>query len=232
MILFPRLALCTFLLLTGGWQAHAQGAPMQLGPRKPVVAAPKAVMGKAAPVDTASAIARANETLNASNVLTADFVQIAADGHRSEGKLSVQRPGRMRFEYNSPATLTIVADGTTVAIQDRKLHTQDPYFIGQTPLKFLLKEQVDISRDTKVLDVTSEGASTSVFIEDKATFGGTSKIKLTFDSASFALKQWKVVDAQGFETLVSLFNVDTARKPDPALFKIDNDLYRNKNSLK
>ena len=138
----------------------------------------------------------------------------------------------MRFEYNSPATLTIVADGTTVAIQDRKLHTQDPYFIGQTPLKFLLKEQVDISRDTKVLDVTSEGASTSVFIEDKATFGGTSKIKLTFDSASFALKQWKVVDAQGFETLVSLFNVDTIKKPDPALFKIDNDLYRNKNSLK
>lgn len=231
--LFVRTGSAACLLLAAGLQAHAQGAPLQLGPKKPAIGAPaKTGPGKPTAVDAATAIAKANDYLNASSILNADFVQIAADGHRSEGRLSVSKPGRMRFEYDSPATLTIVADGTSVAIQDRKLHTQDLYFIGQTPLKFLLKEQIDISRDTKVLEVTSEGNSTAVFIEDKATFGGTSRIKLTFDSTSFALKQWKVVDPQGYETLVSLFNVDTSKKPDPALFKIDQDKFRATNTNK
>ena len=62
--------------------------------------------------------------------------------YATDGTLYVQRPGRLRFEYARPATLEIIADGTSVAVRDRKLATQDVYFIGQTPLKFLLKERI------------------------------------------------------------------------------------------
>ena len=59
----------------------------------------------------------------------------------------------MRFEYAPPATLEIVADGLSVAVHDRKTATKDIYFISQTPLKFLLlKDQVDLSRDVKIID--------------------------------------------------------------------------------
>ncbi|MFM9976061.1 MAG: outer-membrane lipoprotein carrier protein LolA [Beijerinckiaceae bacterium] len=219
--------LTAIVLLAGIAEAFAQGAPLQLQPKKPATSAPaKPAPARAAPADQAAIIAKANEFLNSAVVLSADFVQIGADGHRTEGRLSVQKPGRMRFEYNSPATLEIIADGTSVAVRDRKLGTQDLYFIGQTPLKFLLKDQIDISRDTKVLEASSEGNSMSVLIEDRATFGGTSRIKLTFDAASSALRQWKVIDPQGYETLVSLFGVDTSRKPDPALFKINQENFR------
>ena len=222
-----RIAASVALAILAASAAHGQGVPLSL---KPPAAGAKPVQGKPAPIDTATAVARANDYLNAASVMTADFVQLGADGRRTEGKLYVQKPGRMRFEYNSPATLEIIADGTSVAVRDKKLGTQDLYFIGQTPLKFLLNDRIDISRDTRLLNVSSEAASTSVFIEDRATFGGTSRIKLVFDSNNFALKQWKVVDPQGYETLVSLFNVDTTHRPDPALFRINQEKFRNQNT--
>ena len=206
--------------------ALAQSAPLQLQPkRQPATAAPSAKPVAPASADQTTAIAKANDWLNGASLMTADFVQIGGDGSRTEGKLYVQKPGRMHFSYAAPAALEIRADGTSVAVIDRKLKTQDLSFIGQTPLKFLLKDHIDLARDTKVLDVGSEGKSTSIFIEDKATFGGTSRIKLTFDSTTFSLKQWKVVDPQGYETLVTLFNINTAATPDAALFKIDQDRY-------
>ncbi len=174
-------------------------------------------------LDRAEAIKRAEASLNASPVLIADFVQMGGDGRRSEGKLYVQKAGRLRFEYAQPATMEIVADGVSVAVRDRKLNTQDLYFIGQTPLKFLLNEKVDLEKDVKLVDVVTDDSGTTISFEDKATFGGTSKIKLIFDTKTFALKQWQVSDPQGYETLVSLFNIDRTRAPDPNLFKIKQD---------
>ena len=204
---------------------HAQQtAPLSLTPPP----APKPGAAKTAAVPAAGtlsaqeAIQRANSYFNASPTLIGDFVQISG-GRRLEGKVYISRPGRMRFEYAPPATVEVVADGTSVAIRDRKLKTQDLYLIGQTPLKFLTKAQIDIGRDTKVLDVHSDASAVNILIEDKATLGGTSRIKLIFDPNSFALKQWTVNDPQGRETVVSLFNVDFNKKPDPELFKINTE---------
>ena len=108
-------------------------------------------------------------------------MQIASDGKRSEGKLYSQRAGRVRFEYAQPATLELVADGARVMVRDLKLKTQDVYAIDQTPLKFLLKEKIDFEHDVKVLDVTTDDNGVAVSLEDKATFGGTSHLKLIFD---------------------------------------------------
>jgi len=177
----------------------------------------------AVPSDTSprSLLERANASLNAMTVLSAEFVQTGASGRRQTGRLYLQKPGRMRFEYTPPNPVEIVADGSTVAVRDRKLNTQDVYSIGQTPLKFLLRERVDLARDTRVVDVRSEPDLASVTLEDKATFGGTSKVTLLFDAKTFALRQWIVVDPQGYETQVSLRNIDTAARIDPRLFNID-----------
>ena len=187
------------------------GDPMQL------VKTPEPVK----PVSRADALKRANAFFNTSPVMTADFVQIGADGKRSEGKLHVQRAGRVRFEYAQPATMEVVADGVQVAVRDRKLGTQDLYFISQTPLKFLMKEKIDLEKDVTVEDVRIDVAGATIFIEDKASFGGTSHLRLIFDPKGFKLKQWQVKDPQGYETLITLFNIDQTKTPDPALFKIN-----------
>jgi outer membrane lipoprotein-sorting protein len=225
-----RIAALACLALALPAPVRAQnGAPMNIAP--PAAPASKAISkqaptaGKPAPMDPATAVGKANAYFNAHMTMVADFVQLSADGRRTDGKLYVQRPGKLRFEYNRPATLEIVADGTSVAIRDRKLATQDVYFIGQTPLKFLLKDKIDLARDTKILDVKTDERSVAILIEDKATFGGTSRIRLVFDAATFQLRQWTVTDPQGYETLVSLSNVDLAEKPDPSLFRINYEKF-------
>jgi len=167
------------------------------------------------------AVAKANAYLDGARVMTADFVQIGPDGTRSEGQLYVERPGRMLFRFAPPARLEIVADGRSVAVRDQKLDTQDLYFIAQTPLKFLLADHIDIAKDTTVKRVTIDDNAATIEIEDKATFGGTAEIALVFDPDSFALKQWTVLDPQGFQTVVTLFNVDLTTEPDRDLFHIN-----------
>ena len=202
--------------------AEAQPAP-QKAPKPGATATAPAPAKPFVPIDPATALQKANAYFSSATTMIGDFVQIGGDGKRTEGKLYVQRPGKLRFEYAAPATLEIVADGLSVAVHDRKTATKDVYFISQTPLKFLLKDQLDLARDTKIVDVTSEPTAVTITIEDSSTFGGTSRVKLVFDPAKFTLKQWQVTDPQGYETLVSLFNVDLTQKPDPALFQLTRD---------
>jgi outer membrane lipoprotein-sorting protein len=207
--------------------AWAQGAPIQLGP-KPGAPAQSAIQKAAPPArvatpDAATAIKRANAFLNSVNTLVSDFTQTGADGRKISGKLYLHKPGKLRFDYARPSPLEIIADGTSVAIRNRRLNTQDVYFISQTPLKFLLKGNIDLARDTKILDVTSSGDTTSIRIEDRATLGGTSRITLVFKTADFSLVRWAVNDAQGGDTQVALSNVDLQQRPDPSLFRINHE---------
>ena len=201
-------------LAAGAGDARAQDAPIDLHAKS---AKPSAK----APASAGDAVKRANAWFETARNLTADFVQIGPDGKRSEGQLYVSRPGHMLFRFAPPARLEIVADGRSVAVRDQKLNTQDLYFIGQTPLKFLLADHIDLARDTKVLRVEGDAHAEKILIEDKATFGGSAQIELVFDPASFALKQWTVNDAQGLTTVVSLFKLDLTSQPDPDLFHIN-----------
>jgi outer membrane lipoprotein-sorting protein len=166
-------------------------------------------------------IDKADAWLDAARTMTADFVQVGPDGERTEGELYLMRPGRLLFRYHPPSKLEIVADGRSVAIRDQKLGTQDLYFIQQTPLKFLVADHIDLRKDLAVKRVGIDENAATIEVEDKETFGGKSEITLIFDPQSFALKQWTVVDAQGFQTVVTLFDIDLVSKPDPSLFTID-----------
>lgn len=228
-----RLAALPALMLIGlcGF-ALADDAPVDLHPAastaKPTPPVKPAKDAKEAkptvpnpPISAAEAVRRANAWLNNAHVLTADFVQIGSDGHRAEGKLTLERPGRMRFQYAPPDRLEVVADGRSVAVRDQKMDTQDLYLIAQTPLKFLVADHIDLAKDTQVLNVDVNESAVTITIEDKATLGGSAQIDLVFDPATFALKQWTTHDAQGLQTLVTLFNIDLTTQPDESLFKID-----------
>lgn len=209
--------------------ASAAATPVAAAPAAVATAAaePKATPARTAPAPVSApksreeAIERMNAYFNGFSSLQGDFIQFGADGRRLEGKLYIQRPGKMRFEYRAPVTTEIIADGTSVAIRDRKLATQDLYSIGQTPLKFLVKERMDLNRDSTVTNVSTKGDILSVSVEDRTTLGGTSKITLNYDMAANELRQWVVIDPQGYETSVSVYNLDTQRRPDPKNFVIN-----------
>ena len=184
------------------------------------VGAPAAV-APSEPADAATLLAQANAYFNGINTLTGNFMQIGADGRRIGGKLTLAKPGRLRFDYDQPSPLEVVADGTSVAVRDRKLNTQDLYFIAQTPLKFLLREKIDLARDLTVTDVANDPSGVRISLEDRATLGGTSKIQLFFDADLKTLSQWRITDPQGYITTVTLSNLQRGKSVDGSLFFIN-----------
>jgi len=172
-------------------------------------------------------IDRASGYLSSVQVLSGRFVQVGPDGKRTQGQFFIQKPGKVRFEYDDPATIDIVADGQTVVVRDRKLATQDVYPLSQTPLRFLLSDHVDLLRDTNLVAVYADNVFVTVVVEEKSPIVGTSRLMVMFSAKDMQLKQWTVTDPQGFDTTVAVYNLDTTKRPDPAMFRIDYTRYKN-----
>jgi outer membrane lipoprotein-sorting protein len=203
------------------------GDDAQAGVAAPIVtaAAPPhdIAIARPEPLPDQEVVNRANAYFSNLGTLLAQFTQVGGDGRRLGGMLYLQRPGKVRFEYDPPATLEVVADGSSVAVRDRKLATQDLYSISQTPLKFLLREKVNLGRDIRITGVAQDGDSVRLSLEDRSTLGGTSQITLYFDPKVEHLTQWRITDPQGFQTTVLLDKVDRTKQLDQTLFAISYD---------
>jgi outer membrane lipoprotein-sorting protein len=177
--------------------------------------------GLAAPAAQAASPAAQKIATHFSSVqtMTGDFVQFGPKGEQTGGKFFIERPGKIRFNYEKPSPIRVVADGKSVVINNKKLDTWDIYSLSKTPLKLLLSENIDLS-DGKVKNVKEEDDLTTIVLGDKSIFGD-SKISMMFDPKSSDLRQWTITDAKGLDTTVMIFNVKQGEKIDPAVFKID-----------
>jgi outer membrane lipoprotein-sorting protein len=165
--------------------------------------------------------AKVSAYLSSLSTLVGNFVQVGPDGSKTQGDFYIQKPGKMRVEYDPPSPIDIVADGSSVVVRDRKLATQDVYPLSQTPLRFLLSDRIDLMKDTNVVNVSADDLFISVTIEEKQALVGTSRLLLMLGAKDGQLKQWTVTDPQGYDTTFAVYNLDTTKKLDPSMFKID-----------
>jgi outer membrane lipoprotein-sorting protein len=165
--------------------------------------------------------AKVSAYLSSLQTLVGNFVQVGPDGSKTRGDFYIQKPGKVRFAYDDPSPIDIIADGSAVAVRDRKLATQDIYPLSQTPLRYLLSDRIDLMKDTNVVSVTADDLFVSVIIEEKQALIGTSRLMLMVGAKDGQLKQWTVTDPQGYDTTVAIYNLDSSKKLDPSLFKID-----------
>jgi outer membrane lipoprotein-sorting protein len=151
--------------------------------------------------------------------MNGEFVQFGPDGSKTEGKFYIARPGKVRFQYDPPTPISVTSDGKQVLVHDKKLQTYDLWPLSQTPLKFLLDNNLDLASSSRVRHVLIEPDLIQVSIEDDSKFGG-GVLTLIFEPESYELKQWTVTDQQGLNTSVAIFNVETGNRLDGKLFKI------------
>jgi len=175
--------------------------------------------GQRAQVDKVSAY------LSSIPQLVGNFVQVGPDGSRVRGEFYMQKPGKIRFEYEPPSRIEIIADGQSVVVRDRKLATQDLYPLSQTPLRFLLSDRIDLLRETNVVGVRADDTFVTITIEEQQALIGTSRLMMMVGAKDFQLKQWTITDPQGYDTTVAVSNLDNSKRPDPNLFKIDYTRY-------
>ncbi|MFZ1197044.1 MAG: outer membrane lipoprotein carrier protein LolA, partial [Pseudolabrys sp.] len=208
-----------------------QGAPAPQSP-SPVFNPFAALLGKPTAPNNLSAeqraiVDRVNGYLSGVQALSGKFIQVGPDGARTQGDFVISKPGRVRFEYDDPSPIELIADGSSVVVRDRRLATQDVYPLSQTPLRFLLADRVDLSKDTHLVAVYADDVFVTVVAEEKSGIVGTSRLMIMFSAKDMQLKQWTVTDPQGYDTTVAVYNLDTSKRPDPAMFKIDYTRYHN-----
>lgn len=154
------------------------------------------------------------------NGLQGAFVQTGADNKKLKGKFFVKRPGKFRFDYALPSKQIIISDGEYLAIQDLDLNNEDRVALDQTPFRLLLRKDVDLLRDARIMEVQQAEDLIVLAIQDKSPdTPGRIKIFLATKPA-LELKEWVTSDAQGLDTRVQVSDVELTDKIDEKMFKI------------
>src|SRR5690606_30302777 len=104
------------------------------------------------------------------STLSANFVQSGPDGSQAQGVVVIERPGKMRFQYEPPTQLEIIADGRTVAINDKRLQDQQLILLSQTPLRYLLDPNINLTQEAIVHEIRVEPDLITVVLEDTALY--------------------------------------------------------------
>jgi outer membrane lipoprotein-sorting protein len=211
---------------TGATQQQPARPPEQTSSGFPSIFKPPAIFGKSGEATAFDArqrglADRVSAYLSGVRQLHGKFVQVGPDGGKSEGEFYLQKPGKVRFDYNPPSPIELIADGSSVVVRDRKLATQDLYPLSQTPLRFLLADRIDLLRDTNLIGVYADDVFVTVVIEERQIIAGTHRVMLMFGAQDFQLRQWTVTDPQGYDTTVAVYNLDAKAAPDPNMFRID-----------
>ena len=135
----------------------------------------------------------------------ADFIQTANNGTRLSGIFYLNRPGKLRFEYNEIDDF-IVADGTFIYFYDSELQEQTNAPIGQTLADFLLRKDLKLTGTLNVQKISREDNLKTFTLTEKDN-EGAGAVKLFFTEEPFALKKWQIIDAAGLTTEVLLRNM-------------------------
>ena len=155
--------------------------------------------------------------LNSLRTLKARFVQVGPDGAVTQGTMWLQRPGRMRFEYDKPSPLLLVAGHGTVVFHDAQLDQTTNIPVGNTPLGLLLADTIVLSGDVTLTDFQRPPGGLQLTLVRTKTPGDGS-LTLTLNASPLALTGWSVVDAQGRETRIRISSVQLGGSFDQALF--------------
>jgi outer membrane lipoprotein-sorting protein len=167
-----------------------------------------------------------SQKLSGIKTMNGEFVQFDPNGAERHGRFFIARPGRVRFQYDPPDALSVISDGESVLVFDKKLQTYDLWPLSQTPLRLLLDSGLDLATSNKVTRVSIAPDLIEVELYDKTRFtSGT--LTLVFNRSNYELRQWTVRDEQDLETLVVLYNVETGNQLASDLFKIDYNAATN-----
>ncbi len=151
------------------------------------------------------------------DTLKGDFTQIAPSGAVSSGRFFLRRPGLLRFEYDPPTPLLIVANSGLVYVRDEALETTDSYPVGRTPLKFLLSDTIDLDRaEIVAVDRGVDTVAVTFASKEEETEG---ELSVIVSAPEMQLTRWIVRDLHNGITVVMLDNVAAGERLANRLFR-------------
>lgn len=221
-IALPMAALAAVCVVHGPALAQSTGASgwaaAQTGPQGTVEI-------KLDPKQTL-AVQRISEYFNTMKQMRGVFVQIDPDKKRSRGRFVMQRPGKFRFDYAAPSRKIMASDGRFLRMREPDQSSTDVVELDNTPFRMLLKPNVDLVRDARILDVQESDDLLVLALQDRSP-EAPGRVQLVFTKKpGLDLKEWVVRDAQGLETKVEVGELNKTDPIDPALFRWEEQFFQ------
>jgi outer membrane lipoprotein-sorting protein len=160
---------------------------------------------------------RVEDYLENVRTFKARFIQVSDNGGIAEGRIYMQRPGKMRIEYKPPVPLILVATGKLIIMYDRKLDQTTHLPLAASPAAWLLSERLSIRDKVEITDVHTSGKRIYVGLNEKGK-ADKGSLHLVFLDNPLRLREWIVVDAQRRRTKIVLVDAQENIKLDPRLF--------------
>jgi outer membrane lipoprotein-sorting protein len=198
----------------------AQATPSMAAPAQQ---RPSAAASRFSAADLAQ-LKRVSAYLNTMKNVQGRFLQISASGASDQGTFYLKKPGRVRFEYQQPNTNLVIADGSTVAVENSALKTTDRYPLANSPLRLLLGDNIDLTNDSRISAIKMEQGALSVTARENSG-PAQGSITLTFADAGTSgleLRQWEVLDGQGARTAVIISEMRQVAEIPARLFVIQD----------
>lgn len=178
-----------------------------------------ALLSLSAKADDKKDIKAIETYLNSIKTLSADFVQIASNGEKAEGKIYIEKPNKIRMEYNAPSNILIVGNGDYIVYYDKELEQITNIDYEDIPAAMILANTVSLgSKDLQVTNFYKDPGMTRISLQ-YTNAGDLGPFTLVFSNNPFTLKQWKVITPQSMEVSLSLYDTLIDNKLDQSLFK-------------
>ena len=152
---------------------------------------------------------RVSDYLNTMQRMQARILQLNPDGSVVGGVLRIQRPGKLRLDYDPPIKSLLLADGNFVHYWDAPMQETSSVPQSGSPAALILDAQINFNKGMTITKVARAGGTLSITMY-KTDDPGNGTLTLVMGDSPLALKQWYVDDAQGSTTRVTLQNIDLA----------------------
>lgn len=173
------------------------------------VAAAGLAFGVPAIAQTSNTLATVQSHLKLTSSMTADFVQTDRNGQRLSGKLTLKRPGKIRFQYQKGVPLLIVGDGSALTMIDYEVKQVQRWPVKNSPLGALLDPDRDLTKYAKVVPTGSDDVLSVEVKDPKRPEYGTITMVFVRDGsapAGLRLRGWVALDSQNNRTRIDLTN--------------------------
>jgi len=174
---------------------------------------------------------RVSNYLNGLPPLKGRFLQTSEEpGKRplqATGTFYLKQPGRLRFEYDPPQKVLFISDGRMVTVEDKELESVNNYPLSRTPLHLLLKGNLDLKRDARIVAVRRTPGWLQVTVRKDGGGEMSGQLTMTFSYPRLELHQWSVVDSKQTRTTVALRKVQKGVKLRPGLFRATDYDFEN-----
>jgi len=163
-------------------------------------------------------VAQAETYFDQVHTLKAHFLQEAGNGAETEGTLYIDRPGKLRLEYQPPSPILVVTDGDSLVYYDKSLQQVSYIDLDSTMAGVLVREHVKLDGDDLKVVAVGHRPGTDIVTVTRRKDPSQGRIALMFSEKPFELRQWQVTDQQGQVTAVTLYDTQSGLALDPSLF--------------